>query len=307
MAYRLDPELPTPIELRRLLREQVDAAVDLLRGVEPPDGDRLHDARLCVKKARSVVRLARGDLGRAVARQANAELREVNRSLAEARDEDSMGECLARLAAAATDEAETGALDGVRRVVTGDGAVGDAPATLSRSTAHGAALVLARVATWIDQVPPRREGWAALAPGFGREYRRGRRSYLELGEDPSVDALHHWRARAKSFDHHQRILRGLWPEAQKPLRQAATDLAKLLGDDHDLAVLRDGLTSDRWPVRPIDRDVVVSMIDAERLRLQVEARELGGFLYADEPGAWVARHGAWWGHRLTCSGGPRPA
>lgn len=304
MAYRLDPELPTPIELRRLLREQLDAAVALLRGPEPPAGDQLHDARVHVKKARSVVRLARGDIGRAVARHANAELRAVNRSLAEARDDDSIQECLARLAEVAADDAEAGALAAVRAVVV-DPAAG--PPSLTRSTAHGAAHTLARTATWIDQVPPRHEGWSALASGFGREYRRGRDAYLALGEDPTVDQLHHWRARVKSCDHHQQVLRRLWPAAQRPLRRTAAELAQLLGDDHDLAVLRGGLTSGRWPIGPVDRDVVVSIVDAERLRLQVEARELGGFLYADEPTAWVARHGAWWGHRLTCSSGPRPA
>lgn len=304
MAYRLDPELPTPIELRRLLREQLDAAVDLLRGAEPPAGDDLHDVRVHVKKARSVVRLARGDVGRAVARHANAELRTQNRLLADARDDDSIAECLARLADVVDDDAEASALAAVREaMVAPDPGV---PA-LTRSAAHGVALVLERTATWIDQVPPLAEGWDALAPGFGREYRRGREAYLGLGPDPSVEALHRWRSRVKSLDHHQRLLRGLWPAGQRPLRKTAKTLAQVLGDDHDLAVLRDALLGERWSISAIDRDLVVSMIDADRLRLQVEARELGGFLYADEPGVWVARHGAWWGHRLTCSGGPRPA
>lgn len=302
MAYRLDPEQPTPLELRRVLREQLDAATSLLRDADVPSGDALHDVRTHVKKARSLIRLARGDLGAGVARHANAELRAVNRDLAAARDSDSLGECLDRLVSVAVDDTERDALAEVRDAVV---VPSDAP-PLTRGRAHGAAAVLVRTTSWIEQVPPRAEGWAALTEGFGREYRRGRRRLARLSDDPTAAELHDWRKRVKDLWYHQRLLRDLWPAAQRPVRRAAKALSNLLGDDHDLAELRNALVDGDRAMPAMARDLVVSIVDAERLRLQVEARELGGRLYADELAAWVARHGAWWGHRLTWPDDPRP-
>jgi len=309
MAYRLDPGRPTPLELRRVLAEQLGAAAELLSGATPPAGEDLHDTRTHVKKARAVLRLARGDVGVGIARHANGELRTVNRSLAGARDLDSLVECLDRLADAAADDTERAAIASVRTVLADPGVSpgGDVgPEALTRSRAHQAAAALQRTASWIERVPPRDEGWAALAVGFEREYRRGRRRRADLGDDPTPEQLHEWRKRVKDLWYHQRLLRDLWPAAQHPIRAGAKRLASTLGDDHDLAVLRRVLVDGGRPVAGPDRDLVISLVDAERLRLLVGARELGGYLYADEPGAWVARHGAWWGQGLTCDGGPRP-
>ena len=282
MAYRLDPAQPTPTELRRVLREQLDAAASLLRDTDVPSADALHEVRTHVKKARSLLRLARGDLGAGVARHANAELRAVNRGLAAARDSDSLGECLDRLVSVAVDDTERDALAEVREAVV----VPSGLPALTRGRAHGAATVLVRTISWIEQVPPRAEGWPALAEGFGRGYRRGRRRLARLPADPTAAELHDWRKRVKDLWYHQRLLRDLWPAAQRPVRRAAKTLSAALGEDHDLAELRTRLRRGDRAVPPTARDLVVSIVDAERLRLQVEARELGGRLYAEEPAAW---------------------
>ena len=86
MAYRLDPTLGTASELRRVLADQLGAAVEKLRVEGGPDADAIHDVRKHLKKARSALRLARGDLGRGVARHANAVLRDCGQELASQRD-----------------------------------------------------------------------------------------------------------------------------------------------------------------------------------------------------------------------------
>ena len=96
--------------------------------------------------------------------------------------------------------------------------------------------------------------------------------------------------------------------------KAASHLADLLGDDHDLAVLGTLLRPDddaggdgdgaattgrRAVLAPVDlpseqADLVRDLVTAERARLQAEARRLGALLYADAPEAWTDRLGAWW-------------
>ncbi|MCU1499135.1 MAG: hypothetical protein JWM47_3088 [Acidimicrobiales bacterium] len=303
MAYRIDPALRPAAEIRRVLAEQLHRAAEVLRVEGGPDAEAVHDARKRVKKARSLVRLARAELGPAVARHANAELRRVGADLATQRDADALVEALDRLLQDTDDGPTRAALADVRaRFVERADAVRDT-GSLDRATVVGAARVLEQLVTWIALVPYKAEGWDALAAGLRRQYRRGRTALGALPDEPSDEELHEWRKRVKDLWYHQRLLRGLWPEAQRPVVAAADELASALGDDHDLALLLahlvpagDGDGPEGHPVAlPPDRlELVATAARAERSRLQLRARELGARLYADDPDGWTSRHGAWW-------------
>ena len=79
----------------------------------------------------------------------------------------------------------------------------------------------------------------------------------------------------------------------RPTVRAASHLADLLGDDHDLALLAvaattvDGLGDQ-------ERATALAAISRRRAHLQAKARRLGALLYADSPEAWESRHRAWW-------------
>ncbi|MCU1455570.1 MAG: domain containing protein [Acidimicrobiales bacterium] len=351
MAYRLDPGEPTAADLRRVLAEQLDASVTALRVPGGPDADAVHDVRKRLKKARSVLRLGRGDLGAAVARQANAELREVGQALSAQRDADALVETVDRLleVARATDppatdapassamttvETATGAgtsavpdtipaettAEEVVLAATGDaatvraatvaalerlraGLVAEAAAGRAESggagSVVGAAHSLDRAARWLALVPPKADGWAALAPGLRRQYRRGREALATLGDAPTDEQLHEWRKRAKDLWYHLRLLRDAWPKALKPLVDAASALADMLGDDHDLALFRTWVLDQA--VLGDERALVLALVDGERAALQARARASGARLYAEPPEAWAGRLGALW--QLAGSGG----
>ena len=311
MAYRLDPTLGTASELRRVLADQLGAAGAKLRVEGGPGAEAIHDVRKHLKKARSALRLARGDLGRGVARHANAVLRDCGQELASQRDADSMVETAERLRApgeeagpasrTAVDALHAALADRAEAARVGEGTV--------RVT--GVALELDRLDRWLALVVPQAEGWEALAPGVRRQYGRGADALGSLGDAPTDEQLHEWRKRAKDLWYHLRLLRDLWPEVVKPEVKAASHLADLLGDDHDLAVLGtllrpdddDGdapTPADGAPsLAPVDlpseqADLVRDLVATERARLQAEARRLGARLYADSADAWTDRLGAWW-------------
>ena len=172
------------------------------------------------------------------------------------------------------------------------------------------ALELDRLDRWLGLVTPQAEGWEALAPGVRRQYAQGADALAALGDAPDDEQLHEWRKRAKDLWYHLRLLRDLWPKVLKPLVKAASQLADLLGEDHDLALLASLLPSadGAEPARigtaedhpapvdlPADQVALVhDLVASERARLQGEARRLGALLYADEPDAWTDRFGAWW-------------
>jgi hypothetical protein len=86
-------------------------------------------------------------------------------------------------------------------------------------------------------------------------------------------------------------------------------LADLLGDDHDLGVLRERLTSGRLHVGA-DVDGIVGLIEHRQAELQAQALVLGGRVYAEKPAVFVRRMRRAWdaGRELSAaSGQPQPA
>ncbi len=294
MTYRIDPREPVVSEIRRLLHEQLDGAIADLRAPDGPDAAAIHDARQRIKKSRSVLRLARAVLGARVAKQANAELREAARSIAPQRDADARVEAVERiLADTHDDDAVRVVLERLRERSAEAAEAQRAAGSVDASITHGAARRLQQTSDWLQRVPAQAEGWDALGSGLRRQYGRGRKQFRRLDDVPSDDDRHDWRKRAKDLWYHERLLRDLWPKAQKPYVKAASHLSDLLGDDHDLSLVRHFVETDS-EVDDEDRPTLVATIDARRGALLAEARAVGARLYADRPDAWTDRHGVWW-------------
>jgi CHAD domain-containing protein len=128
------------------------------------------------------------------------------------------------------------------------------------------------------------ERFEALRPGLERIYRRGRRSMRAAADEPSDEHLHEWRKRAKDLWHALQILRPAAPKRMRARAKRAHRLSDLLGEDHDLAVLREHVVQADSPVvQEPARTALLSLIDRRRAALQREALKLGGRLYARRP------------------------
>jgi CHAD domain-containing protein len=111
-------------------------------------------------------------------------------------------------------------------------------------------------------------------------YRSGRRAFARAEDEPTTEHLHEWRKRVKDLWYQQRLLKRAWPGVMKALAAEAKSLSKLLGSDHDLAVLAAELPDD---------DVLRPLIADRRAELQDEAWTLGRRLYAESPKAFRKR------------------
>jgi CHAD domain-containing protein len=128
------------------------------------------------------------------------------------------------------------------------------------------------------------EGFEALRPGLERIYRRGRRSMRAAAEEPTTERLHEWRKRSKDLWHAVQILRPAAPKRMKSLAKRAHRLSDLLGDDHDLAVLREQVErADGSFEREASRTALLAVIDRRRLSLQRDAFKLGAKIYKARP------------------------
>ena len=114
-----------------------------------------------------------------------------------------------------------------------------------------------------------------------------------LGED-TPEARHEWRKRAKYLWYQLRVLEPVWPAALSGMVGEADRLSDLLGEDHDLAVLRAQLAALTAETNSGSVEELFARIDRRAKGLQTQAFSLGQRLYAERPGDFVARVGAYY-------------
>jgi len=139
------------------------------------------------------------------------------------------------------------------------------------------------------------DGFAAIEGGLVKTYRRGRKALRAAYEAPGTESFHEWRKRVKYHWYHVRLLQDVWSEMMEVREEAAHDLSDLLGDDHDLAVLRETLLAEPEAFGS-ERDVqaFIGLIDRRRAELQAAARPLGERVFAEKPKRLAARLGSYW-------------
>ena len=292
MAFRFKSKEAVGDALKRGVRREIDRALEVLHAGDPPD-EAAFDARKRFKRVRAALRLVRDELGDTVYRRENLLFRDAARPLTEARDAAMLVEALDRLTGPSVGDA--GAFGDVhralsarrqtvlRRVPDAGGAFADVAAVV--------APALARLDDWTVD----RDGWAALGPGLGQVYGAGRRALAHAATDPSVERLHEWRKQAKYLWHQLQFLERALVSQESDLADRVHELTRLLGEAHDLAVLRDVLTAD--PGAHGGHRLLkglVAQLERRHASLEEQALVLGHQLYADAPASFVSRiEGCW--------------
>ncbi len=293
MAYRLEPEESVPESLTRCAQEQLDRAVrELEERIDSEPVGAVHAARKALKKERALLRLARGTLPRRQRERENAALREAARGLSGARDADVMIQTLDQLSQRyagqlpeTTFEAFRQRLDHERQSERGRMAGSSAAAAV----ADDLRAARMRVEDWKLE----RGNGRALESGLVRSYGRGRRAFVRAQSEPSLENLHQWRKRVKDLWYQLRLLAPVGGPAVRGQVKEAHRLADLLGDDHDLGVLRQTLLR-LAPDLAVDHDALIGLLDHRREQLQTEARYVGERLYTEAPKAFGRRIARCW-------------
>lgn len=272
MADRSLQTLATPDrpvrQCRDIFVQQIAAALAELDASNP----NVHGARKQLKRARATLRLLQPAIGDDRYRGENAVARDAARPLSRARDDEALKEALQELLDHFGQDAPGVHLGHNSHKVSGAQIAKIRAALESSST---------RAAAW----PLDSEGWDCIETGLRATYRRARRALRHARKDRATEDLHEWRKQTKYLWHQLQILT---PLAAGPIGELADEfhhLADYLGDEHDLAVVRERVRAS---------GELQALIDSRRDELQEKALALGERLYADKSKPFVQRLAAYW-------------
>jgi CHAD domain-containing protein len=282
--------------IERIALGRIDNAIDEIRG----DGsagyaESVHEARKDLKKLRAVLRLVRDELGDDVYRRENDRFRDAGRLLSGARDAEVKLETIDTLRDA-DGEMPTKAklrkyIYSLERERDEHSSAGDERRELGERVAGEIESGRDALGDWSLG----EDGWDLVGGGLVRAYKRGRKRFAEVLDEPSVERVHKWRKRVKDLWYHLRILQKAWPSVVGETADEAHELADLLGDHHDLAVLAEDARgrSDRFDSKA-DLKALVAAAERRQDALLADAVALGRRLYAEKPKDFGRRYEAYW-------------
>jgi CHAD domain-containing protein len=282
-VYRLLAGEPVGVGIKRVVAARVDDAVAQLRGEAGADpAEAVHEARKDIKKIRSALRLVRQRIGDEAWRLENEHYRDCARQLSGFRDAEILVEALDALGQRFGPPARErvarlrAELDRENRVAQEEGHIERAMATASAELEQGRPR--------IESLPLDGDGWDLIGPGIHRSYRRGRKRLRGVEEEASVANLHELRKRVKDLWYQLRLIRDADRDLLGPLADHAHDLSDHLGDDHDLALLREQVQRRAAAFTdPGEQRYLLEQIDQRRGELQFAALSLGRRIHDEKP------------------------
>jgi len=282
--YKFDPNgEPPESAFRAIAIDQLDEALSDLGKPDSSERSAVHEARRRTKKLRGLLRLVRA--GFDDFEKENAALRDAAVVLSHLRDREVQHETVEALA-------KWRSTPLLQRLLAAseDATSHDNRAALDEFRGHLGDL-RARAEHW----PLSRSGKETLSAGLRRTYRTARRRMSKAGRDDAPEQFHEWRKSNKSHGFQLDLLRKAAPEAINGELDVVDKLSAILGQHHDLVVLRSACEGGQLPLAGADEVAELKALIGERLdELEFEAFELGRQVYAERPRGFVRRMMAYW-------------
>ena len=291
MEYAIQSAETLNHAVRRLISEEIDQAEGYLLDEETAPDERVHGVRKRFKEIRAVLRLFRPGLGSQFATE-NEWYRDAGRNLSHVRDARALIGAVRRLPHAGGQIC----MPVIRRA-------GRILRARHREASRG---LQATIANTLKQLPVARDriaGWPELDDRFSTigggliaTYRAGRRSLRDCFKSPAApEHLHEWRKRVKDHAYHLQLLQNVWPAIMKANHDAAHDVARVLGEHHDLTVFRQLLDAEPQPFGN-DQELrwLVGAVCGRLTELERTAIGAGRPVLAETPERWRKRMKRYW-------------
>lgn len=299
----LRPREPVGVSVMRVCDALLQSAIHRVKHPGRNSEEDIHAIRTIIKRVRANLRLLRPIIGNAAFQRENTHLKEAAQLFASMREATVGAQTLQGLAATAR-----------RGKKRNDATL--VHARYSRQIAHTHATasgeIMGRMIQALEatrqrlrKLPITTDDRQAIEAGLKAVYRACRRRMRRAFADGDDTSFHCWRIRVKNLYYELQFLRPVWPKRLKPMIARLKTLQELIGNDHDLAVLKTALqeTPKRFGGGPVVKRVVRRLNKRSR-RIRRSCRPLAGKIFEQKPRRFVQSLEAHWTEWHDSTGNP---
>jgi CHAD domain-containing protein len=282
MGYCLKLREPLSKGLKRIFREEIEAAVRLSRHPAKQRGVTVHEVRKHLKKLRAAMRLTRNEVGKNRWASEDRCLREIGRLVSDLRDAHVRFQTLIQLRGDADQQ-----FSRIEELLSMEQESFSAAFT---GWQKQAIPKLERVGERLSRWPLAGITWKQTCDVVAKSYRRGKNRLAKALKKRDPESFHVWRMSVKELWYQLRILRPLNRLVLEEIAGEAKTLGELLGRAHDFAFLLTRLDRERGDQALHDELVQLQkLIQKLGKRLHRDVLELGRRFYAEPSKAFAKR------------------
>ena len=283
MPYRLRIGESVQDGIRRVLSEQIERSLEEFADPNLDQAYKVHQVRMRCKKIRAALRLVRGALGNTYSKE-NAWYRDAARRISDVRNTEAMIETYDALAKHFVDHADKRSMQHIRRrLETRKNALIEDTDRIDKLLQNFESTMVAgkkRVASLSIEV----DGYGVALDGMCKTYSRARTAMDAACDNPTPETFHEWRKWVKYHGYHMCLLREAWPVVARARRDEANRLGELLGDHHNLCILRAWVLNDRASIaKGKVLKTFITLVEKRIAQIERESKPLGRRLFAEKP------------------------
>jgi CHAD domain-containing protein len=278
MAFRLKLNEPIDKGFRRIGLEQIGRAQRQLEGAASNSATAVHETRKSLKRVRALLRLFRTGLGETTFRAENARFRDIGAMLSSARDSQVLIQTALKLETLPGQVSNAG-LAAFKKMLQEDGA--ENPPVPDAVIAEALEKLL-KSAKSFRRLKVGGGAFDIVEGGLKLSYGKALKNFNAAYANPHDEAFHEWRKTVQQHWRHMALISRAWPDHFASRVTAARALSQLLGDDHDLAMLRAHLSTlptSRLPAMHVSE--IERLATARQQELRAEAAPRGRQLFIE--------------------------
>lgn len=291
MAYRFKLNEPLTRGMRRIGLSQLELAERRLKDAPDP-AIAIHEVRKSLKRLRALLRLVRPALDAKTYRRENEQLRDAARVLSATRDRDVLRQTIVKLDARLSDRDKV-VVPRLRELLEAN----EADRTAGSRAAHlrNAKASLSATKKRFARLKVEPDGFALLEAGLRKSYRTGKRALAKARPEADEEIFHELRKAVQQHWRQMLLLSRAWPEVCKGRAAAAREIAQLLGDEHDYALLSAFAASQRGQGLS-DHEIqrLQRACHTRQLELRAWAVPKAQRLFADDAGSFASQIACYW-------------
>lgn len=260
MSFKVSAKYSIVDNFHRQILLQIDTAIDALQQYSEQPEESVHAVRVAIKKIRSLLRLLKGNLGKQNFRLFNRYFRKLASQLSGQRDAVVKAKTLKKLLNQSDLTSDTVSID-------------IPPQQETQDTSQILVQKLICIKEIMGDYTFSKHGFSSIKVSLRKIYQDGITTMQQAQRSQHDEDFHEWRKSTKHLFYFVSVMRPIRPKKLGALHNELSILTELLGDDHDLSVLKQD-------VELQTNQVLLQQIDQKQEMLREQAFSLGKQVYA---------------------------
>ncbi|MCB7479722.1 CHAD domain-containing protein [Christiangramia sediminis] len=290
MVYKLNKEKSLIKNISSIANEEIEASLEALETLNIHEA--IHDIRKRLKKLRALCRLVRDEMGEDNYKSINIYFRDLGKEISDFRDLTAHLETLEMLNERFGKYLYVNFFRTFSKQIEEEREQMENNLRSQNFFSEHLVKKLKKAKQELTSWPVESNNIDIILPSIERVYKRGQMALQKAYETPEKENFHEWRKRVKYLWYQTLLLQDTWPNFFDTLEAEIHELADLLGNDHDLMVLKEKILAGDFSLKEeTHRELMIAIINEYSNSLRSNAKTRGELIYAESPKDFKKRIG----------------